>query len=55
MGVRRQAFIVVPLIVLFLISVFGVIGYYMGHVLGMPSRLRMPPAELEGDLAEYLN
>jgi protein-S-isoprenylcysteine O-methyltransferase Ste14 len=43
MGLRRQAFLVVPLIVIALASIFGILGYLIGSALGMPSRLGMPP------------
>ena len=45
MSTKRQALIVVPLIISLLGTVFGVLGYFMGEALGVPSRLH-PPAVL---------
>lgn len=42
MSIKRQALIVVPLIISLLGSAFGVLGYFMGEALGMPSRLHAP-------------
>ena len=44
MVLRKQALIVVPLIISVLASAFGVLGYFMEIAFGMPSRLCMPPA-----------
>jgi len=45
MSTKQKALIVVPLIISLLGSAFGVLGYFMGEALGMPSRLH-PPALL---------
>ena len=42
MSVKQQAFIVVPTIIGVIAGVFGVVGYFVGVVIGMPSRLHMP-------------
>ena len=42
-GHRQQALIVVPLIISLLGSGFGILGYFIGEVLGIPSRLHLPP------------
>ena len=44
MVLRKQALIVVPLIISVLASAFGVLGYFMEIAFGMPSRLCMAPA-----------
>jgi protein-S-isoprenylcysteine O-methyltransferase Ste14 len=44
MRIRHQALLLVPLIISVLASAFGVLGYFIGIALGMPSRLSMPPA-----------
>jgi len=44
MRVIHQALIVVPLIIGTLAGAFGVLGYFIGIAVGMPSRLYMPPA-----------
>jgi protein-S-isoprenylcysteine O-methyltransferase Ste14 len=43
MGTRQQALIVVPLIICILTCTFGVLGYFMGIVIGLPGRLSIPP------------
>jgi protein-S-isoprenylcysteine O-methyltransferase Ste14 len=43
MRIRQQALIVVPLIISVLASAFGALGYFIGIVFGLPSRLFMPP------------
>ena len=42
MGVRQQAFVVVPLVILVLATAFGTLGYFLGNALGMPGRLDLP-------------
>ena len=42
MGTKEQALIVVPLIIGALCGVFGVLGYFIGSSLGVPSRLCLP-------------
>jgi protein-S-isoprenylcysteine O-methyltransferase Ste14 len=43
MGLRQQALIVVPLIIGVIAGAFGVLGYFLETVFGMPSRFYMPP------------
>jgi protein-S-isoprenylcysteine O-methyltransferase Ste14 len=42
MGVRRQAFFAVPLVVGSLIAAFGLLGYLLENALGIPNRLGLP-------------
>lgn len=44
MRIRQQALIVVPLVIGVIAGAFGVLGYCIGIVFGVPSRLGMPPA-----------
>ena len=44
MRFRQPSLIVVPLIISALASAFGVLGYFMGIAIGIPSRLCMTPA-----------
>jgi steroid 5-alpha reductase family enzyme len=42
MGVRQQAVVVVPSVILVLATAFGTLGYSLGNALGMPGRLGLP-------------
>ena len=42
MVIRQQALIVVPAIIGILASIFGLLGYFIGIIFGIPSRLGMP-------------
>ena len=44
MGIKQQAFCVVPAVIAVLGGVFGLLGYYLGNVLGIPNRFQMPLA-----------
>jgi len=43
MNARRQALIVVPSVICVLASAFGVVGYFLGIAVGLPTRCSMPP------------
>ena len=42
MSVRRQAILIVPLVICGLAAAFGLLGYFLGNALGMPNRFQMP-------------
>jgi hypothetical protein len=44
MSIRRQAFIVVPLVIGSLAALFCLLGYLLELVLGVPARFGLPPA-----------
>ena len=44
MGLKRQAIIVVPLVISVLACTFGILGYFLEIAFGIPGRLGMPPA-----------
>ncbi len=44
MTTKRQAFLVVPVVIAALIVIFSIIGYVIEMLIGMPVRFGLPPA-----------
>jgi protein-S-isoprenylcysteine O-methyltransferase Ste14 len=42
MSTKQRAFVVVPLFIVALATVFGLVGYFLGNVLGIPTRFSIP-------------
>ena len=42
MVTKKQVFLIAPLLIIVLIVIFGLIGYLIGRVFGLPARLELP-------------